>query len=113
MSENGHLNGSQDRGEKGHFWTPRKWNFPVFLILGSVEGGEVRKTSIKKGTQRSVHEVRHGTSSMGASFFGVEMSFLWYRGGLSLLFGIEISCFGIEILHSVVRHLDRLFLAST
>ena len=26
----------------------------------------------------------------GASFFGIEMSFLWYRGGLSLLFGIEI-----------------------
>ena len=44
---------------------------------------------------------------MGASFFGIEMSFLWYRDGLSLLFGIEIS-FGIEILHSVVQHLDRL-----
>ena len=36
------------------------------------------------------------------------MSFLWYRGGLSLLFGIEMSFFGIEILHSVVQHLDRL-----
>ena len=29
----------------------------------------------------------------GASFFGIEMSFLWYRGGPSLLFGIEISFF--------------------
>ena len=27
---------------------------------------------------------------MGASFFGIEMSFLWYRGGPSLLLGIEI-----------------------
>ena len=42
------------------------------------------------------------------------MSFLWYRSGLSLLFGIEISflvsrsLFGIEILHSVVQHLDAL-----
>ena len=24
-------------------------------------------------------------------FFGIEMSFLWYRGGLSLIFGVEIS----------------------
>ena len=36
------------------------------------------------------------------------MSCSWYRGGPSLLFGIEISFFGIEILHSVVQHLDRL-----
>ena len=43
----------------------------------------------------------------GASFFGIEMSFLWYRGGRSLLFGIEISFFGIEILYSVVQHLYR------
>ena len=36
-----------------------------------------------------LHEAQanHG----GASFFGIEMSFLWYRGGPSLLFGIEIS----------------------
>ena len=27
----------------------------------------------------------------GCVFFGIEMPFLWYRGGLSLLFGIEIS----------------------
>ena len=27
----------------------------------------------------------------GCVFFGIEMSSLWYRGGLSLLFGIEIS----------------------
>ena len=27
---------------------------------------------------------------LGASFFGIEMSFLWYRGGPSLLLGIEI-----------------------
>ena len=27
----------------------------------------------------------------GASFLGIEMSFFWYRGGPSLLFGIEIS----------------------
>ena len=33
----------------------------------------------------------------GASSFGVEMSFLWYRSGLSLLFGIRISFFGIEM----------------
>ena len=45
-------------------------------------------------------------NSTGASFFGIEMSFLWYRGGLSLLFGVEIF-FGMEILHSVVQHLDR------
>ena len=37
------------------------------------------------------------------------MSFLWYRGGLSLLFDIEIFFFGIEIPHSVVQHLDRFF----
>ena len=34
------------------------------------------------------------------SLFGIEMSFLWYQGGLSLLFGIEIS-FLVSILHSV------------
>ena len=50
----------------------------------------------------------------GASLFGIEMSFLWYRGGLSLICGVEISLwyrdlfFGIEILRSVVQHLDRL-----
>ena len=44
----------------------------------------------------------------GASFFGIEISFLWYRDGLSLLFGIEISFLGIEILHSLVQPLDHL-----
>ena len=34
MPENGHLNGPKKR----YFW-----NFLVFLILGSVEGGEGRK----------------------------------------------------------------------
>ena len=42
----------------------------------------------------------------GASFFGIEMSFLWYRGGLSLWY--RDLFLGIEILHSVVHHLDRL-----
>ena len=41
-------------------------------------------------------------------FFGIEMSFLWYRGGLRLLFGIEIFLGGIEILRSVVQHIDHL-----
>ena len=27
---------------------------------------------------------------MGVSFIGIEISFMWYRGGLSLPFGIEI-----------------------
>ena len=45
---------------------------------------------------------------LGASFFGVAMSFLWYRGGLSLFFfWYRDLLFGIEILHSVVQHLDR------
>ena len=39
-------------------------------------------------------------SGTGASFLGgIEMSFLWYR---------STSLLGIEILHSVVRHRDRL-----
>ena len=43
-----------------------------------------------------------GVPKSGASVFGIETSFfLWYRGGLSLLFGIEI-------LHCVVRHQDPL-----
>ena len=50
----------------------------------------------------------------GCIFFGIKMSFLWYRDGLSLLLvsrsllGIEISFFGVEILHYVVQHLDCL-----
>ena len=40
MPKNGHLNGSQEGGEKGYFFGLRKWDFPVSLILGSVEGGE-------------------------------------------------------------------------
>ena len=40
----------------------------------------------------SEEETRQLTTwNSGASFFGIEMSFFWYRGGLSLLFGIEIS----------------------
>ena len=31
-----------------------------------------------------------GQSRRGASFFGIEMSFFWYRDRVSLLFGIEI-----------------------
>ena len=40
--------------------------------------------------------------------FRIEMSFLWYRGGLSLLFSIEISFSVSRSLHSVVQHLDCL-----
>ena len=43
----------------------------------------------------------------GASFLGIEMSFLWYRGGLSLLFGIEIS-FLVSRFCILFQHLDRL-----
>ena len=39
MPHNGHLNGSHARGQKVFFGL-RKWNFLVFLVLGSVEGGE-------------------------------------------------------------------------
>ena len=42
MPKNGHLNQSQQGGEKGYFWT-LKIDFPVFLILGSVEGRRGRK----------------------------------------------------------------------
>ena len=42
MAANGHLNGSQDRGEKGYFCT-LKCNFPIFLIWGSAEGREGRE----------------------------------------------------------------------
>ena len=47
------------------------------------------------------------TSHKGASCFGIKISILWYGGGRSLFFGIEISFFGIAILHSVVQHQDR------
>ena len=43
MPENGLLNGSQHKGEKGYF-ALRKWSFPIFLILGFVEGREGRKS---------------------------------------------------------------------
>ena len=37
MPENGHLNGSQERGEKGHFWT-LKMEFPGFPDFGLCRG---------------------------------------------------------------------------
>ena len=40
--------------------------------------------------------------------FGIEMSFLWHRDGQSLLCWYRDLFFGIEILHSVVQHLDHL-----
>ena len=43
MPENGHLNGSQEGGEKGYFWT-LKMEFPGFPDFGlCIEGGEGRK----------------------------------------------------------------------
>ena len=37
MPENGHLNGSQDGGEKGNFWT-LKMEFPGFPDVGLCRG---------------------------------------------------------------------------
>ena len=37
--------------------------------------------------------LRKGASFFVFQNFGIEISFMWYRGGLSLLFGIEISFF--------------------
>ena len=45
MHENGHLNGSQEGGEKRNFWTLTV-EFSGFLILGSVEGGEGRNCCV-------------------------------------------------------------------
>ena len=47
-------------------------------------------TVIKKASPE-----RNTPTQYGCIFFGIEMSFLWYRGGLSLLFGIE-SFFGVS-----------------
>ena len=43
---------------------------------------------------------------MGAYCFGIEMSLLWYRGSLSLLFGTEIF-FWYRDSAICVRHQDR------
>ena len=60
----------------------------------------------RKEAQNTSQKVTY--QMLGGSFFGIEMFFFfWYRGGLSLFFGIKLFFFGIEILYSVVQHLYR------
>ena len=56
---------------------------PGFLPLAQWGVNELTRAR-ETHTQNRKMESKEKT---GTSFFGIEMSFLWYRGGLSLLFG--------------------------
>ena len=67
MPENGHLNGSQDGGEKGYFWT-LKMDFPSFPDFGLCRGrggvATLERTDAELDLQKVFRNYRYGLLSL-------------------------------------------------
>ena len=77
----------QNRSEIAQILKVPIYKVPIYESTTKIWGG----VQNARGEEKAPENAPSQKIDWGASFFGIEMSFFWYRGGLSLLFGIEIS----------------------